>query len=70
MNFYYTAKLPYMNYLQDGKPAHLPKRGGNRRVDRILYSHEHPIELIDYNFISSFTRLTDHIPISMKFKCN
>ncbi len=29
---------------------------------------EHEIEMEEYYFITSFTRLTDHIPIAMKFK--
>ena len=61
-----TKEIPKLGH--DGLPVKLPYYGGNRRVDRILYSNDHKIEMEEYYFVSSFARLTDHIPICMKFR--
>ena len=42
--------------------------GGRRRIDRILYDKDCPVEPAGYNFLTTLAGHTDHVPVAMTLK--
>jgi sphingomyelin phosphodiesterase 3 len=49
----------------DGQVRADPRRGGKRRIDRIIFDPMIRSKITGFNFLTCLAGLTDHVPIAL-----